>query len=463
MSMKYTDFNPTTNGFAFKNDFENAVTPVGVVPSFYTRGRCGGMAQAAADFFLAGLPIYPGLAPGAYPTEAPPDGDVIADYILRRQLDSFATIGPDMVAVAMVPGRADLWRARCAPGGHDFQAVAQRIDVKAPVPLALVPEGYDLTRLGKGHQVLAIGYDLVAGELAIYDPNHPGTTRVLRLNAATGQWLTAGARDSEAWYAWQPDLEYRFVRPDIYDSGVHDRTGQDLRGWSPPARQDLQGYTFRRANLSGARLVSCDLEGVDAQSAHLEGTALTGCDMRTMNLTGAYLMGANLTGSTLDGAILRGADASNCILNDTNLNQIEGTALRMVGATIGVKTFFQGAKLSMASFSRARLDGVRLFDIAAQGVSFDHSTIRETRFTGDLRMAVFAGATLANVSFRHVDLTGAMFTGAALSSVELVDITGWLNTMWAGAALEDCTFPNAAARDMVIRQGANVSRSHLAT
>ena len=62
--------------------FVSAVTDlvIGVIPGRY--GRCGGMAFAGLDLFLAGLPVDESLG------TAPPDGGPLRDYIFRRLLDS---------------------------------------------------------------------------------------------------------------------------------------------------------------------------------------------------------------------------------------------------------------------------------------------------------------------------------------------------------------------------------------
>src|SRR5690348_4708372 len=50
-------FDPATHGFAFPNAFVNEVLTLPNGARITTAGRCGGMAYAALDYFLAGQPV----------------------------------------------------------------------------------------------------------------------------------------------------------------------------------------------------------------------------------------------------------------------------------------------------------------------------------------------------------------------------------------------------------------------
>ncbi len=85
--MPTTTFDPAIHGFRFGNRFVNVVVSLPGVPKMRTKGRCGGMAYAALDYFTL-LRAAPKFAPEP-PARVPPDGHPLADYLLRRQLDSF--------------------------------------------------------------------------------------------------------------------------------------------------------------------------------------------------------------------------------------------------------------------------------------------------------------------------------------------------------------------------------------
>jgi hypothetical protein len=69
-------FDPTRDGFAFTNGFVNHVKILDI-PIAETRGRCGGMAFAALDYWHNRLPVPD--------TDAlPPDGNPVADYLYDR-------------------------------------------------------------------------------------------------------------------------------------------------------------------------------------------------------------------------------------------------------------------------------------------------------------------------------------------------------------------------------------------
>jgi hypothetical protein len=73
-------FRPATDGFDFANNFVNQISIAGI-PITETRGRCGGMAFAALDYwhYRLSVPRIP---------ELPPDGTPLADYIYARLITS---------------------------------------------------------------------------------------------------------------------------------------------------------------------------------------------------------------------------------------------------------------------------------------------------------------------------------------------------------------------------------------
>src|SRR5438132_8353868 len=84
--MPRNKFDPKKHGFAFANQFVNHVLTLPDGQEITTRGRCGGMAFAALDYYFAGLPVPKNVI-------LPPDGTLLADYIMKRLIDSFSLSG----------------------------------------------------------------------------------------------------------------------------------------------------------------------------------------------------------------------------------------------------------------------------------------------------------------------------------------------------------------------------------
>ncbi len=146
-----------------------------------SNGLCGGMAFAARDYFEA-------KRPPPDDTTAPGEGPLL-DYLCDRLFDSFdLPLGPARYLELMSPLLSDgetLWsRMGLGPHGRGWRMVRDEwpkvradIDAGHPAPLGLIKvKSTDPRRLKEDHQVLAYGYDLVAGilTLRLYDPNQPG-------------------------------------------------------------------------------------------------------------------------------------------------------------------------------------------------------------------------------------------------------------------------------------------------
>jgi hypothetical protein len=207
-----TRFNPATNGFQFANTFKNDLGG-----GARSDGLCGGMMYAAMDYFVAG---------GRIPRidYRPAIGTTLQTYLYNRQttqilsnLDRFE----DMI-VGSGP-RADK-RIYFERGIKEetLRELRRQIDAGTPVVLALQNADDAL-----GHSVLAIGYDMgrYRGDLGehkeelsiyVYDPNHPGETRILTPDAATQRYVyreASGQRsDPNAhWLTYFVDTRYRGI------------------------------------------------------------------------------------------------------------------------------------------------------------------------------------------------------------------------------------------------------------
>jgi hypothetical protein len=167
------------NGFRFANDFPDVPMQVMVCGhpiSFFTAGNglCGGITFLGRDYFEAGLP-----APDMVP--APSAGPVF-QALCARQLASFdIPVGFLRYLDWMCPARP--WRDCGTVQGRwertvheEWPRVKADIDSGHPSPLGLVHVlSWDPRDVGKCHQVLAWGYDVVGSRLTlkVCDPNHP--------------------------------------------------------------------------------------------------------------------------------------------------------------------------------------------------------------------------------------------------------------------------------------------------
>lgn len=203
-----TNFDVLRHGFHFTNYFEGdilvdvpAVGRVDLGDTSY--GLCGGMTYAALDTFVAhgATPAVVDPSSGTPPEIQP--GTPLRSWLYDRQVDTFKADEGFLVRRLIAWGWRPIQSRWGVTGLHvlsdrEFKRkIAERLDAGRPVPLCLikadvddylpgwdglVPEGFT-----KNHQVLAIGYRLVAKTDAmakhwaidIYDPNHPDEVHTL--------------------------------------------------------------------------------------------------------------------------------------------------------------------------------------------------------------------------------------------------------------------------------------------
>lgn len=169
---RMTRFDPSVNGFHFRNAFQ---TVTGVF-DITTGGLCGGMVYAALDYFNKGQ-----AAPAQ--TYTPVNGTQLQSYIYARHMTSLERAMPKWVELHANPlgaRNAEFfnWGLQGTGGGR-LQELRAEIDAGRPVPLGLKSLDADPSN---DHVVLAIGYDMgrYRGDLGankedlkifIYDPN----------------------------------------------------------------------------------------------------------------------------------------------------------------------------------------------------------------------------------------------------------------------------------------------------
>lgn len=223
--MAKTAFRPQTNGFAFVNSwkfsfdedkqmrqslafsannvagaqeagfsgmFNRTLKPAlrnwlkGALPEYY--GLCGGMANAALDYYRINKPLPRGKGYSDVPTNDTPEGAALRGYLLRRQLESMALNFPKLllwmgilhVDLPFIQGDGPTWllnRSR-----EQWNELKGRLDSGSPWPISLVGSS---TSPFNNHQVLAYGYEEPAagrGVIYLYDMNCPDTETTIALD-----------------------------------------------------------------------------------------------------------------------------------------------------------------------------------------------------------------------------------------------------------------------------------------
>ena len=186
-------FLPSTRGLHFENFFPHEPTDTVDLPGGRklaigdaANGLCGGMAYTVRDYYEAGQP------PPA-DTTAPAEGTPLFTYLVQRLMASFTLpLGIGRYIELMNPAVPDheTWvtshdlavRSRAyVMVQQEWPKIRADIDAGHPVPLGLIKvKSLDVMDLGKNHQVLAYGYDLVGTDLSlrIYDPNYADNDNV---------------------------------------------------------------------------------------------------------------------------------------------------------------------------------------------------------------------------------------------------------------------------------------------
>ena len=176
-----TAFNPREHGFKFSNGFVNHVVTIpGLGIDLTTRGRCGGMAAAALDYWHNGL----GLPEDS---SLPVDGSLLGDYIYARLLNTMVDNGETFFHFMRTPDHPTWFNgigvAR-ATREEEFPKIRAALESGQPCLLDL-SQARSIGELGNDHQIVAYGYesDERYTYLLTYDNNYPD--REVRLRFTT--------------------------------------------------------------------------------------------------------------------------------------------------------------------------------------------------------------------------------------------------------------------------------------
>jgi hypothetical protein len=253
-----TAFKPFSHGFRFRNHFDSR--PV-IVPGFGdvpTRGRGGGMAYAALDYWCAGLPV-PTHTADDFDAGVPEDGSRLSDYLCKRQSDSFATWTARQFVTWALAADQPTW---ADPGviarttSEQLPRLRRSIDAGRPVVLGLVAASA-LDDLAGNHQVVAYGYEAGDGDgdqdairVSVYDPDRLDEEVVLTIDA-TGRHLES----SVAGERWRGCFVQDYIpeRPPYQDLAVS--RGIWVNSWTPTlGRHFVAQYAVRNYGDHPARL-----------------------------------------------------------------------------------------------------------------------------------------------------------------------------------------------------------------
>ncbi|MDQ0375699.1 MIR domain-containing protein [Cellulomonas humilata] len=190
-------FDPATHGFAFPNAFVNEVLTLPNGARITTAGRCGGMAFAALDYFLAGQPVPAWRSDLWTPSRVPPDSHWLAQLFTQRLRDSFFTGSAAKFVTWSMHSDDETWVFKGVTRWtkeEELPRLIASIDAGRPVVLGLVV-ARSLGSIGDNHQVVAYGYeqDRATGRttVLVYDNNTPRKAVTLTSDADQHDWTAS--------------------------------------------------------------------------------------------------------------------------------------------------------------------------------------------------------------------------------------------------------------------------------
>lgn len=263
--MTRTGFVPTLHGFHFGNYFVNKLfhLPPPFNVDVETRGRCGGMAFAALDYYFAHLPIPTHQPADFNGSLVPPDGHPLADYIYDRLMDTFVLNGLGYAGWTQAPDQPALLRGKGVirmTKEDEIPKLMNKIDAGEPVALALIiagPNDIFLTNIGNNHQVVAYGYDVDAAtrdiQIYIYDNNDPDQEVVLKTNLNDMQTYVEASNHKP----WRGLFVQNYIprTPHYIDLALCQ--GISVSSWYPILGSNFQcQYTVKNYGTSPAHLQS---------------------------------------------------------------------------------------------------------------------------------------------------------------------------------------------------------------
>lgn len=194
---------------------------------------------------------------------------------------------------------------------------------------------------------------------------------------------------------------------------------------------DLNWADLSSADLRNACLSSADLRNADLSNANLNWADLNSADLRNTNLSSADLRNANLDDAKLNNAKLSGANLNNAKLSDANLNNanLDGADLRNANLN---DADLDSADLSYADLRNANLNGADLNNVNLNGANLSSADLNGA----DLSNANLNGANLSSADLNGANLSSANFRYANLIAVRVLNVS-FSHVNLTGACIED--------------------------
>jgi uncharacterized protein YjbI with pentapeptide repeats len=407
-----------------------------------------GFLHGLADHEL--LPHRPGV--DAMPIRADdPSNPVAMEGLLGKNLRRRATTELDevkakLVAMGLDPNQyvAPLPREESAPSTEQIAALgakaisdAEKAQVEAATQLAAAERDARARCAAAG-----VDYDKARTEAAAEGAGPPkfrAGAELARMKSAVDEGRRAGVA--------LPDVEAQLADPSLLqrlqsaESALRDAYRRFAHAASPApvmsaertasvraqvfaalsARESLAGV-----DLTGANLTNLPFAGADLRGAFLECADLSGVDLTRADLTNAVLTRANLTQARMGGAKLAGANLGSARLAGALLDDADLTGAVLVKAD-----------LTNAAARGAQLTGADLAEVQVRGADLRGAIARELLLVRtDLRGANLAGVDLTKSNFLEVDLTEVDLSDATLSSVVLLTVRGD-GAIFRGARLDN--------------------------
>jgi hypothetical protein len=193
--MPATAFVPAQHGFHFPNRFKQVQLPVLRGPKVSLNGLCGGMCATALDYFHDAKPV-----PAR--TDLPGDDDPLTERLLVRQAQSLLNDSAlRFIVWSMFPddllGFGKGVRAWTA---EEVDKLRPLIDAGTPTVLGMIV-ARTFQDIPSNHQVVAVGYDDVAGgvDIHVYDPNSPDVDAVLPWRRGTTDIVATNRAGRKPW------------------------------------------------------------------------------------------------------------------------------------------------------------------------------------------------------------------------------------------------------------------------
>ena len=231
--MPKTNFTPLKHGFHFGNNFINKIISTSF-GKMETKGRCGGMAFAALDYYSSGISI-PAHESKDFPNgKFPPDGSLLADYIYERTINSLFTLHSfkffDWTLQKYNPNsirKSVSYKTKI----EEFPKLKNSIDEGEPVVIGLIG-ARKASEITHNHQVVVYGYDFDDKTnymtLYIYDSNHPDIEVIIESGCTDCNFRSSTGQEWRGFFI----QDYHPKKPKYIDIDTKIKTEESISTYS---------------------------------------------------------------------------------------------------------------------------------------------------------------------------------------------------------------------------------------